>query len=87
MAPVELHEVPSWKLTMYDERTLEPTCARPVTMSGPCRQTKSTSEFSVSFFFRVCLYNKRRKNYEGRAFSKDTLSTIIFYYDGSRFEL
>ena len=36
------------------------------------------------FFFRVCLYNKRRKNYEGRAFSKDTLSTIIFYYGGSR---
>ena len=50
MAPVELHEVPSWKLTMYDERTLEPTCARPVTMLEPCRQTKSTSEFSVSFF-------------------------------------
>ena len=50
MAPVELHEVPSWKLTMYDERTLEPTCARPVTMLEPCRQTKSTSEFSVRFF-------------------------------------
>ena len=74
MAPVELHEVPSWKLTMYDERTLEPTCARPVTTLEPCRQTKSTSEFSVSFF-GTSLQQKTNQ-----AFSKDTLSTIIFYY-------
>ena len=72
-APVELHEVPSWKLTMYDERTLEPTCARPVTMSGPCRQTKSTSEFSVSFFFGYAFTTKDERT------TKEELSPKILY--------
>lgn len=51
----ELPKVPSWKLTTFEERTLELTCALPATMLEPCPPTKLSFGFyvrtEIRFFF------------------------------------